>query len=304
MTDTTSFGQWLKQRRKSLDLTRVELATRIGCAANTIYKIEADERRPSKQIAELLAQYLNIPLDEQPLFIRFARGETGKESTPWGTPFHPPNNLPTQPTVLIGRDEDAAAISKRLLQPELRLLTLLGPPGIGKTRLALQIATKALDEFTDGVFLVDLAPIVEANLVVETIVSTLGIPDMGPQTPLQHLKAFLRDKQILLLLDNFEQILAAAPDIAELVIACPLLKILVTSRAPLRIRQERQIPVSPLTLPDLTYIPAVQNLSTFSAVTLFIERAQTVKPDFTLTDENADSVVAICTRLDGLTAGN
>jgi predicted ATPase/transcriptional regulator with XRE-family HTH domain len=300
MTAKTSFGQWLKQRRKALDLTREDLAGRIGCAAVTLYKIESDERRPSKQIAALLAEHLNIPPDERAAFIQFARAETVESSVPWGTPFHPPTNLPAQPTLLIGRDEDVAAIHKRLLQPESRLLTLTGPPGIGKTRLALQVAADVLDDFTDGVFSIALAPISDANLVATTIASTLGIAEGGPRTPLERLQAYLRDKQMLLVLDNFEQILAAAAQIAELLAACPWLKILATSRSPLRIRQERQMPVSPLAVPDLAYLPDVENVIHYSAVTLFLERAQAIKPDFSLTQENAPTVAAICTRLDGL----
>jgi predicted ATPase/DNA-binding XRE family transcriptional regulator len=300
MTAKTSFGQWLKQRRKTLDISQEDLAQQIGCAAVTLYKIEAEERRPSKQIAALLAEHLNIPPDERPAFVRFARAEAVVDSAPWGTPFHPPTNLPLQPTSLIGREADVAALQKRLLQPEARLLTLTGPPGIGKTRLAVRVAAETLDDFADGVFLISLAPVSDANLVPTTIANTLGLPDVGPQTPLERLKAFLSDKQTLLLLDNFEQILAAAPQIAELLAVCPWLKLLVTSRAPLRIRQERQIPVSPLAVPDLTRLPDLEGVTHYSALTLFIERAQAVKPDFALTQENAPSVAALCSRLDGL----
>ena len=300
MTVQPSFGQWLRQRRKALNLTQVDLAQRIGCATVTLRKIEADERRPSKQIAKLLAEHLHIPANEQAAFVEFARAEAAETPTRWGVGFHPPTNLPLQPTPLIGRDVDVSSIRKRLLQPEARLLTLIGPPGIGKTRLAQQIAEEALDEFADGVFLVILAPISDANLVTMTIATVLGVPDTGTRPPLERLKAFLRDKQILLLLDNFEQILAAAPDIAELLTAAPLLKILVTSRAPLRIRQERQIPIPPLALPSLASQPDVETIALTTAIMLFMERAQAVKPDFALTEANATTVAAICTRLDGL----
>jgi len=300
MNGSVSFGQWLKQRRKALDLTREALAQRIGCAVVTLNKIEADERRPSHQLAELLSEHLNIPLDERPAFISFARAKTGKEGALEGALFHAPTNLPSPPTSLIGRTADIAALRKRLLQPQTRLLTLTGPPGIGKTRLALQLAAEVRDNFPQGVFLVPLAPVTDASLVLTMCAGTLGVPEGGPQTTVERLKAFLREKQILLVLDNFEQVLAAAAQIADLLAACPWLKLLVTSRAPLRIRPERQFPVTPLALPDLVHLPDADTVSQYSAVALFVERAQAVKPDFALTEANAHSVAAICTRLDGL----
>ncbi len=300
MTAETSFGQWLRQRRKALDLTREQLAQRVSCAVVTITKLEAGERRPSRQIAELLAEHLNIPTDQRPAFVSFARGEATDSATPWGTPFHPLTNLSPQLTALIGREADVTAIRKRLLQSESRLLTLVGPPGVGKTRLALQVAADVLDAFVDGVFVVALAPISDATLLPATIASTLGVQESGQQTPLERLKLYLRDRHMLLVLDNFEQILPAAPLLAELLTVCPSLKILVTSRAPLRIRPERQFPVSPLALPDLEHLPDVQTVSGYASITLFLERAQAVKPDFALTQESAPTVAALCTRLDGL----
>lgn len=300
MSSKISFGQWLEQRRKALDLTREDLAGRIGCATVTLYKIEADERRPSKQIAELLAEHLNIAPDERVAFVNFARTEASESSAPWGTPFHAPTNLPTPPTMLIGRDEDVAAIYKQLLKDESHLLTLVGPPGIGKTQIALQVAVHALDDFVDGVFFVPLAPITDEALVAMTIANTFGLTDIGPQKPFERLKAFLRDKQILLILDNFEQILGAAPQIAELLTGCPLLKIVVTSRAPLRIRQERQLPISSLVVPHKTVQVEVETAAHYSAIALFLERAQAVQPDFSLNQKNIPTIVAICARLDGL----
>ncbi len=300
MIAKSSFGQWLKQRRKALDFTQEALARQIGCTVSALYKFEADERRPSRQIAELLAEHLNVPADQRAAFVRFARTEAIDSAAPWGTPFHPSTNLLPQPTLLIGREDDTAALCKRLLQPETHLLTLLGPPGIGKTRLALEAAARLLDDFADGVFFVALAPIRDAALVPTTIATTLGIPDAGPRTPLEWLKASLRDKHMLLVLDNFEQILLAAPPIAELLSACNWLKILVTSRAPLRIRQERQMPVSPLALPDVSHGLDTETIRRSAAVTLFMERAQAVKPDFALTEDSAPTVAALCARLDGL----
>ena len=214
--------------------------------------------------------------------------------------FHPPTNLPTPPTPLIGREQDVSALCKQLERSQTRLLTLVGSPGIGKTRLAIQTATEALDDFVDGAFFVALAPVSAAALVVVTIATTLGVPDTGPRTPLERLKAFLHNKQILLVLDNFEQVLAAARDIAELLSACPWLKLLVTSRAPLRIRSERQLLVAPLTLPDPAASLDLEAISQSTAIILFTQRAQAVQSEFMLTRENAPTIAAICTRLDGL----
>ncbi len=299
---TASFGQWLKRRRRALDMTQEELAQRVGCAEVTIYKIEADERRPSKQIARLLAQQLAIPPPDGDIFVKFARSGSAAAPTvmPWGTSFHPPTNLPPSPTPLIGREQDIANVRGQLLRDDTQLLTLVGPPGIGKTRLSLAVADDVLDEFPDGVFVIWLVPISDPDLVPQTIVRTLGIQEVGPQTSLERLTIHLRDKQMLLVLDNFEQILAAAPQVAELLEVCPCVKMLVTSRAPLRIRRERQFPVPALALPDLNRFPEVETLPDFAAVALFVERAQTVKPDFTLTHENALAVAAVCSRLDGL----
>jgi len=498
----TSFGYWVRRRRKALDLTQAELARRVGCAEVTIQKIEADERRPSSQIAELLSEHLGIPLAERATFLQRGRGELAADQPPvsisdgrpmanppamasaaapaerppsgtvtflfsdiaastrlweqepqampaalarhdsllrqqiaahggvivktrgdgvhaafaratdavraaleaqrtlhtadWGTlgtlrvrmalhtgvseerdgdyfgpalnraarllaaghggqillsaatcelardhlpsevalhdlgehrlkdlsrPEHifqldapdlmadfPPlrtlerrrTNLPTQPTALIGREKELDAIHDILGRASVRLLTLIGPGGIGKTRLALEAAAAALHDFAHGAYFVALAPIGDPTLVVATIAQTLGITERGSRPLLESLIDELRDHHLLLLLDNFEQVLEAAPQLAELLAGCPKLKLLVTSREVLHLYGEHEYAVPPLALPDRAQLPPLDRLRQYEAVRLFIERAQAAKADFAVTNESAPAVAEICYRLDGL----
>jgi predicted ATPase/Tfp pilus assembly protein PilF len=209
-------------------------------------------------------------------------------------------HLPIPPTPLIGREQEVAAVSELLGRDEVRLITLLGVAGTGKTRLALQVAADIANEFADGVYFVDLAPIREPDLVVSTIAQALGLRETGGQTAAESLKAHLREKRILLVLDNFEQILPAAPQVVDLLMAAPQLRTLVTSRAALRVRGEQEFPVPPLSLPDLKRLPPPEALLRYAAVSLFIERVRAVRPDFAVTNENAAAVAEICHRLNGL----
>jgi predicted ATPase len=212
-----------------------------------------------------------------------------------------PNNLPAQPTPMIGREAEVSEILKRLKSVEVRLLTLTGPGGTGKTRLALQAAAGLLDQFEAGVYFIDLAPLREPDSVPEAIAQTLGLRETSDRPLLEELKANLHAKTMLLLLDNFEQVTDAAPGVAELIRACPQLKILVTSREALHVRGEYIYPVPPLALPEPDHqTPTLAQLTQYEAVRLFIERAQAVKPDFAVTNENAPAVAEICWRLDGL----
>jgi predicted ATPase/class 3 adenylate cyclase len=210
------------------------------------------------------------------------------------------HNLPMQPTPLIGREQEVASVCGLLRRPEVRLVTLTGPAGVGKTRLGLQVAAELADQFADGVFLVALAPVNDPDLLVSALSQTLGVIEMGTQPPLTLLKGALKDKHLLLLLDNFEQVVEAALVVAELLAACPRLKVLVTSRVVLHVRAEREYAVPPLSIPNLKRLPELAALSQYEAVALFIERALAIKPDFQVTNANAPAVAGICARLDGL----
>lgn len=209
-------------------------------------------------------------------------------------------NLPPQITTLIGREREAIEVCTLLRHSAVRLMTFTGPGGTGKTRFALHVATALHDHFPDGVYFVALAPISDPALVAATIAQTLAVQEVSNQNLLERLKTFLRDKALLLLLDNFEQVLSAAPLVAELLVAAPLLKILVTSRAVLHLSGEYEFVVPPLQLPDTRNLPPLEQLTQYEAVRLFIERARTVNPGFVVTSENAPAVAEICHRLDGL----
>ncbi|TMC40427.1 MAG: adenylate/guanylate cyclase domain-containing protein [Chloroflexi bacterium] len=210
-----------------------------------------------------------------------------------------PNNLPTQLTSFIGRDRDVAE-AKRLLRGT-RLLTLTGPGGIGKTRLSLQLAADVVQEFPDGVYFVPLSAVHDPGLIASVLAHSLGLPVPGNRQPLEVAAEYLRDKNVLLVMDNFEQLLPeGAAIVSELLHAGPGLKILVSSRAILRVYGEQEVPVEPLRLPDMRALPTLEAMSQYEAVKLFIERAVAVKPDFQATNENAPAIAGVCERVDGL----
>jgi predicted ATPase/class 3 adenylate cyclase/DNA-binding XRE family transcriptional regulator len=211
-----------------------------------------------------------------------------------------PNNLPVQPTPFMGREKEVATLCDLLRRPEIRLLTLTGPGGVGKTRLALQVAAEVSELFSDGVFVVHLAGVDDPEQVLPAIAQTLSIGEVGDQPLLTLVKSVLKHKQLLLLLDNFEQVSDAAFQVADLLSACPGLKILVTSQAVLHVRAEREFAVPPLDVPNPRRLPELVALAQYEAVALFIARAQAAKPDFQMTHANAAAIAGICTRLDGL----
>src|SRR5215210_7514325 len=210
------------------------------------------------------------------------------------------NNLPLQPTRLIGREKEVSEVCDLLWHDEIRLLTITGPGGTGKTRLALQAAADLLEDFTDGAFFVPLATLTEAELFFSAVAETLGVRETAEQPLDESLKDYLSERRLLLLLDNFEQVLEAAPSVTELLAGAPGLEVLATSRTPLGLYGEHVFPVPPLSMPDLKRPPPLERLTQYEAVGLFVERARAVKPDFSITNESAPAVAEICVRLDGL----
>jgi predicted ATPase/class 3 adenylate cyclase len=210
-----------------------------------------------------------------------------------------PNNLPTQTSEFLGREIQLSAVRDLLDADRVRLLTLTGPGGIGKTRLALQAAANQIDRFEDGVYFVDLSAVRDREAAFQVVVHAVGVSATSDEPPLALLKQALRNRQLLLLLDNFEQVMEAADGVTDLLQHCSGLKALVTSREALRVRGEHLFPVPPLALPA-SGETAAERIAGYEAIRLLIERARQVRPDFELTDENAAAVTEICSRLDGL----
>ena len=209
-----------------------------------------------------------------------------------------PNNLPQQLTSFVGRDAEIEQVTAVLA--DARLVTLTGPGGTGKTRLSLEVAARSLDGFAGGVFFVDLSSVVDPSLVPSEIAKAIGMKEDPARSFVDVLEEHLRDRTVLLVLDNFEQVMEAASDLDRLLRAAPELRALVTSRSPLQVYGEREFPVPPLGLPDPSRLPDAAQLSQYEAVALFIDRATAVSPGFTVTNENAPAVAAICAGLDGL----
>ncbi len=306
MASATAFGLWLKQQRQARKLPRKALAAAIDCSEVEIVKIEGGAR----QLAELLAAYFGVPAAEWPAFDAFARADlpayrlaqltSDRGLPPWRQLARRPHNLPTLPTSFIGRAALLEQASALLHGPAVRLLTLTGPPGVGKTRTALRVAEDGLADFAEGVCFVPLAPIRDPALVIPAIARAFEMRESSDRPLLLRVQDHLRDRQLLLVLDNFEQVLPAAPQVAALLEAGAGVKVLVTSRAALRLYGEYELPVPPLPLPDPPLGAALEYVGRYDAVRLFVERARAAVPGFRLGSSNAQAVAEICMQLDGL----
>jgi predicted ATPase/transcriptional regulator with XRE-family HTH domain len=310
MSESHTFGYWLRTKRKGLDLTRERLAEQVGCSAALIRKLEAEERRASEHIVACLANIFSIPESERGQFLRFARGDwksapaESAEAAPWRTSsLSIRTNLPASLTSLIGRDRDLAEILGYLANPTIRIVTLTGPLGIGKTRLGVEVAHQANQMFPGGVFFIALELLEDPRLIAPAIVQALGYSEVKNKSSSQRLIEGIGDQHLLLLLDNVEHLIQAVTSlVTDLLSACPRLHILITSRESLRIPGEWIYPVHALSAPtetkSLVFDSSLEKQ--YPALALFSERARAVQPDFVLIPDNLDVIAAICNRIDGL----
>lgn len=327
---STPFGAMLKRHRLAAGLSQEELASRAGLSPHGISDLERGARRvPRPSTLRMLADALGLSDAERSAFLGTASAARTSQTPPTADArdelpatqvgqaadaepppavSRPAHNLPIQPTPLIGREREVERLMTLLNREDVRLVTITGPGGVGKTRLALAVATSLAQggAFPDGVWLVRLSRLSDAAVVLPSIAQSLALREYTSteESLADLLCAHLRERRLLLLLDNFEHVLPAATDIATLLAACPGLKVLVTSRTGLRLRSEHEFAISPLALPpdagDQVHAFSPEQLRQFAATALFIERAQSVRADMQITPTNAPAIAAICCRLDGL----
>lgn len=293
-----AFGQLLRRYRVAAGLSQEALAERAGLSAHGISDLERGARRfPYSDTVQRLALALKLSTQELACLRNAADRNPPVASLP---ARRPPRTVPLQPGALIGRDHELQDINERLRRPLVRLLTLTGPGGTGKTRLAVAVAEDVLPDFVDGAWFVDLSAVRDATLVLPTIARVLGAREVDDQPSLALVQAYLRERRLLLVLDNCEQVLDAAPLIAELLAACPGLKVLATSREALHVRWEHVYPVPPLAVADPERLPSPGELEHVPSVALFVDRARAARPSFALGPHNASAIAALTARLDGL----
>jgi predicted ATPase/DNA-binding XRE family transcriptional regulator len=293
-----SFGARLRRLREVAGLTQEELAERAGLSAKGISDLERGaRRRPRPHTVRALADALELSENERAALVAAVPKRGGATQA---APVVTEDTLPTPPAPLVGRERELEEVTGFLRRREVRLLTLTGTGGVGKTRLALEAAQDARELFPDGVAFVALAPLNDAEFVVPSVVRSFGLRETAGQSPREALRAHLQAKRLLLTLDNFEHLLEAAPEVLWLIETCPNLTVLVTSRAPLRVGGEQEYPVPPLELPVTTRDPSVEEVLGSPSGRLFVERARAASPTFSLTEANAAPVASICWRLAGL----
>jgi predicted ATPase/DNA-binding XRE family transcriptional regulator len=302
-----SFGEWLKRRRGAEGWTQEQLAQKIHCSTSALRKFESEERRPSAEVVEQLAEIFNISSEERPTFLRFARGDwqavpgENLEDAPWiisSVRAHLLSNLPISSSSFIGRKKEQVEITHLIERS--RLVTLTGVGGIGKSRLSLQTASALFDHFPEGIWLVELASLSDPAMVLQAIIKALELTEQADKALDLSLTDFLKTRKALLILDNCEHLIqACAQTVETLLQSCRNLHILITSREALRLAGETIYLVPPLNTPDLQHL-SIGSLPKYESVQLLVERAQSASYGFSLTPENAPAVAQICQQLDGI----
>lgn len=305
-----SFGLWMRKRRKALDITQHELAQKVGCSDSLIFKIESDERRPSRQVAELLADHLEIPVEQHDLFLRVARQEKRVDGLEPIPPLSEPKlapvsralkpKLPLALTSFVGREHELRAVILQLQNPSCRLLNLTGPGGVGKTRLALEIAQQLHNSFNHGACFIPLVGTGTSEFVIPAIADALGFSFSGAIELKVQLFNFLKEKQVLLVLDNLEHLLNGIELLDELLEFAPGVKLLTTSREQLNLRAEWAFEVQGLPIPSNIEL---ENLGSNNAGALFLQRARQVNMNFIPVQEDVPAIARICQLVEGLPLG-
>jgi predicted ATPase/DNA-binding XRE family transcriptional regulator/Tfp pilus assembly protein PilF len=292
-----AFGPQLREHRRAAGLTQEQLAERAHLSVRAICDLERGVNRTARgATARLLADALCLTEETRDRFLSYARGHPFNSAASGASD----RSLPTAATALVGRTRELATAETMFDRLDGRLLTLTGPGGVGKTRLAVEVADRQRCRFEAGVWFVPLAQVSDPDLVASAIAVSLDIQQTDTRLLPGRLAEFIHHRHLLMILDNFEHVLPAKPLIADLLARCPRLHVLVTSRAPLRLHRERLLPVRPLALPDPEPHRTPEQIEGSDAVSLFVQRTATVLPDFVLTAENAETIAAICDRLDGL----